>query len=168
MSGNILFSASCFSGLYYICIPNSKHQRLSWSNFCMDLANDKSSWTFCVADTTDLSLSAFEILGHMLKNGKHSWRKTKLNFTETLAKVDTVYARWDISSVKTSFRTDIESVLPFLTSDFPQLRLHGLWTIACDTRQNNSTFIRIDRLHLSLGQLCPVIQLNEGRMQSVN
>ena len=135
------------SQVFIILIPNLTHQQLSWSNFCMDLANDKSSWTFCVADTTDLSLSAFEILGHMLKNGKHSWRKTKLSFTETLAKVDTIYARWDISRVKTSYGTDIESILPFLTSDFPQLRLHGLWTIACNTRQNNSTCIRINITH---------------------
>ena len=41
-SGNLLFFAS---QVFIILIPNPKHQRLSWSNFCMDLANDKSSWT---------------------------------------------------------------------------------------------------------------------------
>ena len=116
------------------------------------MTHDFAQQIIAIVDTpdfTDLGLGAFEILGHMLKNGKHSWRKTKLSFTETLAKVDTIYARWDISRVKTSYGTDIESILPFLTSDFPQLRLHGLWTIACNTRQNNSTCIRIDRLRSS-------------------
>ena len=113
------------------------------------MTHDFAQQIIALADTpdfTDLSAGAIEILSHMLKNGKHSWRKTKLNFTEILAKVDAIYARWDISNVKTSYWTDIESILPFLTSDFPQLRLHGLWTIACTTRQNNSTCIRIDLL----------------------
>ena len=44
-SVNLLFFAS---PVLIIPILNPKHQRLSWSNFFMDLTNDKSSWTFCV------------------------------------------------------------------------------------------------------------------------
>ena len=109
------------------------------------MTHDFAQQIITLADTpdfTDLSASAIEILSHILNDGKNSWRKTKLSFTETLPKFDTIYARWDISNVKTTFVTDIESILPFLTSDFPQLRLHGLWTIACNTRQNNSTCIK--------------------------
>ena len=99
-------------------------------------------------DFTDVSSCAIEVLCHMLKDGKASWRKTKLSFTDTLAKVDTSYARWDISNVKTSLGTsDFEQMFTFLKSDIPQVQLHGLWTIACFTRQNNSTCIIIDLTH---------------------
>ena len=97
-------------------------------------------------DFTDLSSCAIEVLCHMLKDGKNSWRKTKLSFADTL--VDTIYARWDISNVKTNLVTlNFESLFAFLRSDFPQLQLHGLWTIACFTRQNNSMCIRMDSTH---------------------
>ena len=90
-------------------------------------------------DFTDLSSCAMEVLCHMLKDGKASWRKTKLSLTDTLTKVDTTLDSWDISNVKTTLMTsNFESKFEFLAFDLPQLRLHGLWKIACFTRQNNS------------------------------
>ena len=90
-------------------------------------------------DFTDVSSCAIEVLCHMLKDGKASWRKTKLSFTDTLAKIDTILDNWDISNVKTSLGTsNFESKFVFLAFDLPQLQLHGLWKIACYTRQNNS------------------------------
>ena len=90
-------------------------------------------------DFTDLSSCAMEVLCHMLKDGKASWRKTKLSFTDTLAKVDTILDSWNISNVKTTLGTaNFESKFVFLAFDLPQLQLHGLWKIACYTRQNNS------------------------------
>ena len=90
-------------------------------------------------DFTDLSNHAIDILCQMLNDGKVSWRKTKLNFTDTLAKVETILDNWNISNVKsTLISISFESWFLFLKSDFPQLQLNGLWTIACYTRQNNS------------------------------
>ena len=95
-------------------------------------------------DFTDLSSCAIEVLCHMLKDGKVSWRKTKLRFTDTLTKIDTIHDNWDISNVKTTLGTsDFESKFVFLSSDLPQLQHHGLWEIACFTRQNNSMCIKI-------------------------
>ena len=56
-------------------------------------------------DFTDLSSCAIEVLCHMLKDGKVSWRKTKLRFTDTLTKIDTIHDNWDISNVKTNLMT---------------------------------------------------------------
>ena len=99
-------------------------------------------------DFTDLSSCAMEVLCHMLKDGKASWRKTKLSFMDTLAKIDTIHDSWDISNVKTNLGTsNFESKFVFLSSDLLQLQHHGLWETACYTRQNNSTCIRIDLTH---------------------
>ena len=96
-------------------------------------------------DFTDLSNIAIGILCQMLNDGKVSWRKTKLSFTDSLAKVETILDNWNISNVKTTLRTlNFESWFLFLASDFPQLQLNGLWTIACYTRKNNSKCIKID------------------------
>ena len=46
---NLLFFAS---QVFIIPISNPKHQRFSRSNFYMDLAKDKSSWTFCGRHTS--------------------------------------------------------------------------------------------------------------------
>ena len=115
------------------------------------MTHDFAQQIIALADTpdfTELSANTIEILAHMLKNGKNSWRKTKMSFTDTLNKFDTIYARWNISNVKTNLGTsNFEAVFPFLSSDFPQLQLHGLWSIAYYTRQNNSMCIRIKLTH---------------------
>ena len=99
-------------------------------------------------DFTDLSFCAINVLCTMLKEGKTSWRKTKLSFTATLVKFNSIYDRWDISNVKTSLGTsNFEDEFSYLASDVPQVHLHGLWTIACYTRQSNSTCIRINLTH---------------------
>ena len=99
-------------------------------------------------DFTDLSHVAIDILCQMLNDGKVSWRKTKMNFTDTLTKVETILDNWNISNVKTTLRTlKFESWFLFLESDFPQLQLNWLWKIACYTRQNDSTCTRIDLTH---------------------
>ena len=53
-------------------------------------------------DVTSVSGGAINSLCIMLNDGENSWRKTKLSFTDTLVKVDSIYDRWDISNIKTS------------------------------------------------------------------
>ena len=48
------------SQVFIILIPNPKHKWLSWNNFCMDLANDKPSWTFCVMLATIWTHKSFQ------------------------------------------------------------------------------------------------------------
>ena len=63
-------------------------------------------------------------------------------------KFNSIYDRWDISNVKTSLGTaNFEDEFSYLASDVPQVHLHGLWTIACYTRQSNSMCIRINLTH---------------------
>ena len=93
-------------------------------------------------DVTELSNNAIKILCHMLNDGKSSWRKTKLSFTDMLVKTDEILHRWDISNVKITLGTmSFEPIFVILASKFPQLQHHGFWEIACFTRQNDSMCI---------------------------
>jgi hypothetical protein len=108
-------------------------------------------------DFTDLSSNAIDILCQMLNDGKVSWKKTKLSFTDSLAKVETILDNWNISNVKTTLRAlNFDSWFLFLASDFPQLQLNGLWTIACFTRQNDSMCLKIDLTHFFKTVFCTI------------
>ena len=107
--------------------------------------HDFAQTIFALSDTpdvTELSNKAIGILCEMLNDGKSSWRKTKLSFTDMLVKTDEILHQWDISNVKITVGTiSFESIFVILASEFPQLQHYGLWEIACFTQQNDSMCI---------------------------
>ena len=124
----------CISG---VVLDSSQRPKMMTQNFAQTLVALSDT-----PDVTELSINAIEILCHMLNDGKSSWRKTKLSFTDMLVKTDEILHRWDIINVKITLQTDsFESIFVILASKFPQLQHYGLWNIACFTRQNDSMCI---------------------------
>ena len=110
------------------------------------MTHDFASQIVALCDTpdfTDISLNAIETLCHLLNDGPTSWKKTKTSFLDILTTINAIYGRWNPEDAITGLGTsDFDALFKFLESDIPEMQLHGLWTVACLTRQRNSKFSR--------------------------